>query len=84
MTTTSNAETIGIYQAKTHFASVIEQVLEGKLFVITKHGRPVAVIEPYEKQIPDLETLLADSRKARKLLNLRSSDMRELIGRDSH
>lgn len=33
---------IGVYEAKTHFARLLERVQQGERFVITKHGRPIA------------------------------------------
>jgi len=33
---------IGVYEAKTHLASLLERVERGESFVITRHGKPVA------------------------------------------
>ncbi len=41
-------ETIGVFDAKTHFSSLIERVLRGKSFVITRHGKAVAELRPVE------------------------------------
>lgn len=38
--------TIGAFQAKTHFSSLLEEVEKGACIVITKHGRPVARLTP--------------------------------------
>jgi len=35
-------QTIGSFEAKTHFSSIIEQVERGEEFLITRHGHPVA------------------------------------------
>lgn len=35
-------QTLGAFEAKTHFSSLLEQVVRGEEFVITKHGHPVA------------------------------------------
>jgi prevent-host-death family protein len=35
---------IGIYEAKTHFASLVARVEKGERITITRHGRPVAVL----------------------------------------
>ncbi len=45
-------ETIGISDAKTHLSSIIEQVLKGKRFTITRHGKAVAQICPVENDHP--------------------------------
>jgi prevent-host-death family protein len=39
-------ESIGAYEAKTNLAKLLERVLKGEQFTITKHGVPVAVLQP--------------------------------------
>ncbi len=39
-------QTIGAFQAKTHFSSLLQQVEEGAHIIITKHGNPVAKLVP--------------------------------------
>jgi prevent-host-death family protein len=41
--------TFGIFDAKTRFSELIAGVEGGESVVITKHGRPVAKIVPYEE-----------------------------------
>ncbi len=38
-------ESIGAYEAKTNLAKLLERVLQGEQFTITKHGVPVALQE---------------------------------------
>ena len=38
--------TVGAFEAKTHFASLLERVAQGERIIITKHGRPVATLVP--------------------------------------
>ncbi len=45
-------ETIGVFDAKTHLSSLLEQVRQGKSFVITRHGKPVAELRPVEEAGP--------------------------------
>lgn len=40
---------IGVFEAKTHFSSLIDDAIAGKTTVITKHGKPVARIVPTEE-----------------------------------
>ncbi len=35
-------QTMGAFEAKTHFSSLLEQVERGEEFLITRHGHPVA------------------------------------------
>lgn len=39
-------QTVGAFQAKTHFSELLEQVEKGEQIIITKHGRPVARLVP--------------------------------------
>lgn len=39
-------QTIGAFQAKTHFSMLLEQVEKGEQVIITKHGHPVARLVP--------------------------------------
>ena len=40
------APSIGAYEAKTRFSELIARAEQGESFVVTKHGREVARIEP--------------------------------------
>jgi prevent-host-death family protein len=39
-------QTVGAFEAKTHFSSLLEQVDRGEEFLITRHGHPVAKLMP--------------------------------------
>ena len=39
-------EMIGAYEAKTHFAKLLERVERGEHLMITRHGKPVAQLIP--------------------------------------
>lgn len=39
-------QTIGAFQAKTHFSVLLDQVEQGEQIIITKHGHPVAKLVP--------------------------------------
>jgi prevent-host-death family protein len=43
-------ETVGAYEAKTHLPKLLDRVQKGERITITKHGVPVAVLQP-----PDIE-----------------------------
>ncbi|GEO40751.1 prevent-host-death family protein [Skermanella aerolata] len=42
----STMTSIGAFEAKTHFASLLERVAQGEQITITRHGTPVAKIVP--------------------------------------
>lgn len=57
---------IGIYEAKTHFAQLIERVERGERVIITKRGKAVAEVRPpsgapssdeFERAVARLEEL---------------------------
>ena len=39
---------IGAYEARTHLAELLDRVERGERIVITRHGVPVAVLQPPE------------------------------------
>lgn len=39
-------QTLGAFQVKTHFSSLLDQVEKGEQIIITKHGHPVAKLIP--------------------------------------
>ncbi len=42
-------KTVGAFEAKTHFARLLERVANGEQIVITRHGTPVARLVPFAK-----------------------------------
>ena len=45
-------ETINIHAAKTNFSKLVEQVLAGEEVVISRSGKPVVKVIPYEENTP--------------------------------
>jgi prevent-host-death family protein len=43
---------LGAYEAKTHFSSLLERVARGERIAITKHGVPVAYLVPASAEKP--------------------------------
>ena len=41
--------TLGAFEAKTHLSSLLERVAQGEEIVITKRGKPIARLVPFEK-----------------------------------
>ena len=74
-------KTIGAFEAKTHFARLLERVASGEQIVITKHGTPVARLVPFAK--PDSTRTrraidrLKTSRKGRRLDGLSWKALRD-------
>lgn len=47
--------TVGSFEAKTHLPQLLERVSRGESIVITKHGRPVAMLVPPPKEKASVE-----------------------------
>lgn len=82
--------TIGAYEARTHLSEILDRVARGERVVITKHGVPVAVLQPPDpaprkeaKQVIAELRRFRDRQRARGLL-ARQAEVREWIeeGRD--
>ena len=50
----------GIYEARTRFSELIDEVEEGNSIVITRHGSPVARIVPEQSENVDFAKLFQD------------------------
>ena len=55
MSSMPTTDTIGAYEAKTHFSALLERVEAGGEFTITKHGTPVARLVPIKKECTPAE-----------------------------
>jgi len=42
---------VGIFEAKTHLSSLVDEVEKGREVVITRHGKPVARLVPAEQKL---------------------------------
>lgn len=73
-------ETVGAYEAKTHLPKLLERVLKGERITITKHGVPVAVLQPPdpEKKM-DTKTVIIELQKFRDKHNLGGITIRDMI-----
>jgi prevent-host-death family protein len=70
---------VGAYEAKTHLPQLLERVSRGERITITKHGVPVAILEPAgstKKMTPrDALDQLKKFRKGRRLDGLSLKEM---------
>ena len=73
-------EMIGAYEAKTHLPKLLERVSKGERITITKHGVPVAILQPHEKQKSmDTKSVISELREFRKKHSLGKLSVREMI-----
>lgn len=77
------AETIGAFDAKTHLSALLDKAAQGSVFLITKHGKPVARLGPVDPGVaaPSLENTLARAKAFRRKLKHRldQAEIRDLI-----
>jgi prevent-host-death family protein len=58
---------IGVYDAKTQLPKLLDRVSRGERFVITKHGRPVAELVPFEaEEAPDVKQAIREMEEWQK------------------
>lgn len=58
---------IGAFEAKTHFSHILEKIENGDTFVITRRGKPVAKIIPYNEKTMSRKEAIEKLREMRKL-----------------
>ena len=73
--------TVSAAEAKTHFSDHLRASERGESIVITRHGKEVArlVPPPGRAAQPDVATLVARWKKARKNIKLGALKIRDLI-----
>jgi prevent-host-death family protein len=73
-------ETVGAYEAKTHLPKLLERVKKGDRITITKHGIPIAVLQPFEpdKHI-DIRSVILERLKFREKNKLSELSFREMV-----
>ena len=73
-------ETVGAYEAKTHLPKLLDRVSRGERITITKHGLPVAVLQPFdpEKNV-DIRATIVSLRKFRQKNRLSGFSIHEMI-----
>jgi prevent-host-death family protein len=73
--------TVGAYEAKTHLPQLLERVERGETITITRHGRPIAVLQPSRERagitVAEAIKALRESRKGRTLGKLTIRDLIE-------
>lgn len=73
-------ETVGAYEAKTHLAELLERVRRGERITITKHGVPVAVLQPPDGHAKgDPEKVIQELRALRSRHPLKGTAIREMM-----
>ncbi len=71
---------IGAYEAKTHLPQLLERVARGETFTITKHGVPIATLQPatVTKRTPVRE-IIEQLRQLKRENRLEGLSIKDLI-----
>ncbi len=69
---------IGAYEAKTHLPRLLDRVKQGETLTITRHGKPVASLVPYQHGDRQRAEAALARIEARRLRSVRCS-MEELM-----
>ena len=73
-------ETIGAFEAKTHLASLLDRVAQGKRITITRHGVPAAMLtHPSDGRKADASRDVEAMRELRKQVRRGKMSVRELV-----
>ena len=74
-------ETIGAFEAKTHFSALLERVARGEDITITRRGVPTAMLVPFKRAKPKRGAagLLKEMRKIRERGRPGIMSIREMI-----
>jgi prevent-host-death family protein len=73
-------EYVGSYEAKTHLPRLLKRVKKGEHITITRHGVPVAVLQPPDaSRCVETKKVVADIRAFRKKLTLDGLSLRDMV-----
>jgi prevent-host-death family protein len=73
-------DSVGAYEAKTQLSKLLERVMKGERITITKHGVPVAVLQPPDPGTStDIKTVISDILKFRDDHTLQGHLLKDLI-----
>ena len=73
-------DSVGAYEAKTQLSKLLERVMKGERITITKHGVPVAVLQPPDPGTStDIKTVISEILKFREKHSLDGHSLKDLI-----
>jgi prevent-host-death family protein len=73
-------DSVGAYEAKTNLSKLLARVIKGEKITITKHGVPLAVLQPPESSRKTLpRQVIAEMRQFRDKHTLNGLSIRTMI-----
>jgi prevent-host-death family protein len=70
---------VGVYHAKTHLPSLLDEVEAGETITITRHGKPVARLVPIVPRRRSVDETIDAIRRSRKGRSLGGLSIKDLI-----
>ena len=70
---------VGVYDAKTQLPRLLDEVEQGEVITITRHGKPIAKLVPIESPRMTVAEAIAGIRENRKGLRLDGLKIKDLI-----
>lgn len=70
---------IGAYDAKTHLGEILDEVAAGQTVIITKRGKPVAKVMPYQSSNETFEMVREQIEAFRSEVAPDSQSIRDMI-----
>lgn len=70
---------VGSYEAKTHLAELLDDVANGETIVVTKRGKPVAKIVPYQAENMSVDDISQQFERLRKSIPAAGPSIRDMI-----
>lgn len=73
-------ESVGVYEAKTHLAQLLERVAKGERIAITKHGVAIATLQPVgPANVRPAKEIIAELKRLGKARRLGRRALRQMI-----
>jgi prevent-host-death family protein len=73
-------DSVGAYEAKTQLSKLLERVMKGERITITKHGVPVAILQPPDPgKSGDIKTVIFEIFRYRDKHSLKGYSLKDLI-----
>ena len=73
-------DSVGAYEAKTQLSKLLNRVMKGERITITKHGVPVAVLQPADSEnSTDLKTVISEIFRFREMHSLKGHPLKDLM-----
>lgn len=71
-----NSRAIGAFEAKTHFSQILVDIEKGNEVIITKRGKPIALLSPIKKDanVDKVQLAIEAINNLRKNIRLNSKD----------